>query len=89
MTKKVRLLFTLILTLLFMSISGCAGATPVPATPTEEPVEEEPAPTVEAESVVNEPVEVDHCLECHTDKDELIATAKAEEEVIVESEGEG
>lgn len=89
MTKKARLLFTLLLTLLLMSLSGCSGATLVPATPTEEPVEEESAPAPEPDTVVSESVEVDHCLECHTDKDQLIATAKAEEEVIAENEGEG
>jgi hypothetical protein len=32
---------------------------------------------------------VNECLVCHTDKDKLIDTAKPEEEVIHESEGEG
>lgn len=32
---------------------------------------------------------VDECLTCHIDKEMLIDTAKPEEEVIVESEGEG
>lgn len=89
MTKKARFLFTLLLTLLLMSLSGCSGATPVPATPTEEPVEEESAPAPEPDTAVSELVEVDHCLECHTDKDQLIATAKEEEVVIAENEGEG
>lgn len=88
MTKKVRFLFTLLLTLLFMSLSGCTGATPAPATPTDEPVEEESA-TVEEVATVSEPVEVNNCLACHTDKDRLIDTAKPEEVVISENEGEG
>ena len=89
MTKKVRFLFTLVLTLLFMSVSGCTGTTPVPATPTEEPVEEENAPAPEVVSVIEEPAEPDHCLECHTDKERLIDTAKPEEVVVSENEGEG
>ena len=88
MTKKVRFLFTLLLTLLFMSLSGCTGATPAPATPTDEPIEEESAP-VEEVATVSEPVEVNNCLECHTDKDSLIDTAKPEEVVVSENEGEG
>ena len=88
MTQKVRFIFTLILTLLFMGLSGCAGATPVPVTPTEEPVEEESVPIPEL-ATVSEPVEVNNCLECHTDKDQLISTAKAEEVIVSENEGEG
>lgn len=48
-------------------------------TPTEEP-SAEPA---------EEPVPVDNCLDCHTNKDLLIQTADPEEEVITENEGEG
>ena len=48
-------------------------------TPTEEPISE---PT-------EEPVPVDNCLDCHTNKDLLIDTADPEEEVISENEGEG
>jgi hypothetical protein len=33
--------------------------------------------------------EVDYCVECHTDKEALIATAKPEVEVASENEGEG
>ncbi|MEZ4592710.1 MAG: hypothetical protein R3D55_16420 [Chloroflexota bacterium] len=47
--------------------------------PTEEPALE---PT-------EEPVPVDNCLDCHTNKDLLIQTADPEEEVITENEGEG
>lgn len=36
-----------------------------------------------------EPVPVDNCLDCHTNKDLLIQTADPEEEVISENEGEG
>ncbi|GJM40752.1 MAG: hypothetical protein DHS20C20_10340 [Ardenticatenaceae bacterium] len=47
--------------------------------PTEEPISE-PA---------EEPVPIDNCLDCHTNKDLLIETADPEEEVISENEGEG
>ena len=55
--------------------------------------------TTEAEEVAVEPIEepelaepaptVDYCIECHTDKEALIATANPEEEVVSENEGEG
>jgi hypothetical protein len=48
-------------------------------TPTEAPVETEIA-------VVNQ---VDQCVECHTDKEQLINTAAPEEEHVEESEGAG
>ena len=48
--------------------------------------EEAPAETEEEEEIASEP-EVDHCVECHVDKEMLIATAN--EEVHVESENEG
>ena len=71
-----------VLTLLFLS--GCQAAAEVPAA-TEVIVEEEPVPTPipPTEEVVVEVV--DYCVSCHTDKEELIATAKVEEE---EAEGE-
>ena len=73
--------------MLFLSLSGCTGATPAPAPPTDEPTEE-PAPAPELAPVV-EAVEVDYCLDCHTDKARLIDTAKPEVIAIVENEGEG
>jgi mono/diheme cytochrome c family protein len=36
-----------------------------------------------------EAVAVDYCISCHTDKDQLILTAKIEEELPEESEGAG
>jgi len=66
----------------------------------EEPTEVvEPEPTAveeqeEAEAteeVAEEPVveEIDHCLECHTDKETLIDTADPVEEAESENEGAG
>ena len=86
MTKKIRII-TFILIMLSLSLSGCSGATSVPEMPTDEPTEEaapdpEPAPVMEA-------TEVDHCLDCHTDKQRLITTAKPVEVVVSENEGAG
>ena len=82
--KKGRILFLAFMLLL----AGCQAATPDPVptntailpTPTTEPTLE---PTVE---VV---VQIDQCVSCHTDKEQLIATAKPEEEVEGESSGVG
>ena len=89
MTKNFRFIFTLLLTVLFLSLSGCTGGTPTlaPEEPTEEPTEEaapdpEPAPVMEA-------AEVNHCLDCHTEKQSLISTAKPVEVLVSENEGEG
>lgn len=41
------------------------------------------------EQVVSPQDEVDNCLACHTDKDALVSSAKAEEHVESENEGEG
>ena len=50
----------------------------------EEVVEEETTPE-DAEPVAED----DQCINCHTDKQALIDTAKPEEEVESENEGEG
>ena len=84
MTKK---LFTLFLTMLFLSLSGCTGATSVPETSTAEPTDEA-APAPKLASVV-EAVEENHCLDCHGDKQRLIDTAKPVVEVVSENEGAG
>ena len=80
MRKSWVMLFVLTVLLL----NGCQTATVEP-TATEVVVEEEPTPTPvpPTEEVVVEVV--DYCVSCHTDKEELIATAKVEEE---EAEGE-
>ena len=64
-------------------LSSCQTATVEP-TATEVIKEEEPTPTPvpPTEEVVEA---VDYCVSCHTDKEELIATAKVEEE---KAEGE-
>lgn len=55
----------------------------VPETGESEDLEEE------EDSPVEPSAQVDHCIECHADKEMLISTAKAEEEVLSENEGEG
>jgi hypothetical protein len=47
------------------------------------PTEEPPA------ELIAEPVPIDNCLDCHTNKELLIQTADPKEEVISENEGEG
>jgi hypothetical protein len=66
-------------------LTSCAQApTAAPATQPEPqpiPTETKPAPTA------TDAPAVDYCLECHTDKEQLIDTAKPE--VVLESESEG
>ena len=69
---------------------GCGQAAAPEATT------EADAPTGEATSideilasVAQKPDSIDYCIECHSDKDQLINTAAPEEEVISENEGEG
>ncbi|MBC8506027.1 MAG: hypothetical protein ISR58_16430 [Anaerolineales bacterium] len=45
--------------------------------------------TIESPTVAESENEVDQCLACHTDKDSLVSTAKVEEAVESENEGEG
>lgn len=87
-SRYVFLLFLLVV--LMMSVSSCAAPAEVPLTATEEPMEENtPEPT---EVVVETPeVEevVDYCVDCHTEKEQLIDTAKPIVEVVSENEGAG
>ena len=87
---KSRYGFLLILLMaLVVSVSSCAAPVKVPPTVTEEPVKENtPEPT---EVVVNTPeVEiVDYCVDCHTEKEQLVDTAMPMVEVVSENEGAG
>ncbi len=66
---------------------GCQIATPEPVPPATEPAPAtELPPTPKATEIVIEP---DYCVECHTDKEQLIASAKPEEVVESESSGAG
>ncbi|MEW6180253.1 MAG: hypothetical protein AB1522_10030 [Chloroflexota bacterium] len=66
-------------------LTGCSRSTPpVPTATGEAPTE-----AALATATVTAQPQVNYCVECHTDKDRLIQTAKPEEEVIEESEGAG
>ncbi|GIV62849.1 MAG: hypothetical protein AB1457_14675 [Chloroflexota bacterium] len=82
--EKLRIWLGLLAGVLIL-LAGCARATPsVPVTNTPLPTQ----PVVPTATLTTEP-QVNYCVECHTDKDRLIQTAKPEEEVIEESEGAG
>jgi hypothetical protein len=68
---------------LMLVLAACQNATPEQTAPTETAI-----PTVEATA---QPMAVseDYCLDCHTDKEQLISTAKLEEVVEEESKGVG
>ena len=88
MKKRKHIFFTLLLS---MVIIWCSSSAPEPEEilsqePTEEVVQE---PTLPPPTPTSEPEMVNHCLDCHTDKDRLISTAKPEEEVVSENEGAG
>ena len=67
-------------------IAGCSSATPAPEPTlvlTEEPTSvPEPQPTEIVKTV-------DYCVDCHTDKEQLVATGKPIVEVEGESSGVG
>ena len=68
-----------VLASMLLFLAGCQAATPEPV-PTNTPIP--PTPTIEP--TVEVVVEVDYCVDCHTDKEQLIAVANP----IVESESE-
>ena len=66
-------------------LAGCATSTPVPTPePTALPTE---VPTLIPTPVPTEAV--DYCVDCHTDKEQLISTAKPVVEAESESSGVG
>ena len=75
------------LLLVFMLLlAGCQTATPEPI-PTNTMIP--PTPTVEPTATVEVILEVDYCVDCHTDKDQLISTGKPVVEAEAESSGVG
>ncbi len=87
---------SLLLLLGTLILAGCqtaeSGATEVVANVEPALVETVTAvsPTEELlPELVADPVPIDNCLDCHTNKDLLIQTANPEEVVISENEGEG
>lgn len=80
--NKLRI-WLVMLTGLVILLTGCARATqPLPTATMPLPTQP-PVPTATTQPQVN------YCVECHTDKDSLIRTAKPEEAVVEESEGAG
>lgn len=70
--------------LLALLLAGCGQS------PTTTPTSGQPQkPTQTAAPTATAVAAVNYCVECHTDKDQLIQTAKPEEEVESESEGVG
>lgn len=58
-------------------------------TPMNPPYDPALEPTLTPTTEPTEEVAIDHCVVCHTDKEQLISTAKAEEPAEAESEGVG
>ena len=84
------LFITLILSVAHTWTFGCSPNAPEQENPTQEPTEEvNQEPTLPPPTPTGEPEMANHCLDCHTDKDRLISTAKPEEEIISENEGAG
>lgn len=79
-----RKIITFVLASMLLFLAGCQTATPEPV-PTNTVVP--PTPTVEP--TVEVVVEVDYCVSCHTDKEQLISVAKPVEEKESESSGVG
>lgn len=79
----------LLVAFVFLALTGCQTAEVVePTQVTESEEAEATQPTVTP--LVALPAETDHCLECHTDKDALVALAtEAEDAHGSESEGVG
>ena len=68
-------------------LAGCATSTPAPTPEPEPTLAPTEAPVLEP---TPEPVEVvDYCVDCHTDKEQLISTAKPVVEKESESSGVG
>ena len=74
-----RKIITFFLASMLLFLAGCQAATPEPV-----PTNTEPPPTSTVEPTVEVVVEADYCVDCHTDKEQLIAVANP----IVESESE-
>ena len=89
--KKIRhLLFTLVLSMTLAWTFGCSSNAPEQENPVVEPTEEVVVePSAVPETPTSEPEVANYCVDCHTDKDRLISTAKVEEEVVSENEGAG
>lgn len=92
MVKQFNSLALIVTGLVAILLAACAQAT-APVEPTPPPITippvEEAAPTIEPTVAVMAEPEANECLDCHTDKERIIANLAPEEEVIKESEGVG
>lgn len=68
---------------------GAAALQPQTTVSVASPTEIGESLPAEIEEVIDADEESDACLDCHSDKEQLIATADPDEEVVEESEGEG
>lgn len=97
--KTIWFLLGLLLFVGAIALAGCQSAEPDSANEAVQVADLEPVLVQTATAVTptdeppaeptGEPVPIDNCLDCHTNKDLLIQTADPEEEVISENEGEG
>jgi hypothetical protein len=71
------------LAVFLLLLTGCQGVT------TEEPVPTDTAVAPTAKPIEEPVVGENYCISCHTDKEQLITTAKPEEVVEDESSGVG
>ncbi len=80
----------LLVALVFLALTGCQTAEVVEPTQVTESEEAEETSLPTVTPLVALPAETDYCLECHTDKDALVALAtEAEDAHGSESEGVG
>ena len=76
----------ILLLALMLFLAGCQAVTPEPV-PTDTAIP--PTPTIEPTETIEVVADVDYCVDCHTDKEQLISTAKPEEVAEEESSGVG
>lgn len=82
-----RLLF-LVSILCLLYLTGCNASTPIPAEPTAVPTKT-PEPVMLPDPTEAPTEIVDYCVSCHTDKEQLVSTAKPVLEAEAESSGVG
>lgn len=100
-TEVLEKLWLVIVMMTLFMIAGCkaesqpaitpgAGASqPQTTVATASPTETGESLAAEIEEIAGAEEPDNACLNCHSDKEQLIATADPEEEVVEESEGEG
>jgi uncharacterized lipoprotein YmbA len=78
-----------LMVLVVLLLTGCGGATPEPVATTAPLPTSEPTQVATVDPTAEPTQVVDYCVGCHTDREQLVATAKPEEEVEAESSGVG